>query len=539
MNNSSEPVWTQQITTPIQVSASDFWFEPNLGVYTSDVTLEPANNLAAWDDEVKVYLTTKCLCGNENCQCLGGCDCELGCETPVCDPVAGENSFVTPYGTITYTPDDDSVASIRRKLKVEFYVNGQFEQETQEFYINNAKVGNLKFDPAAGEQKGYYFLTQADSLNSFDILTRKDADDVWERNGSVWEPGVGTVTLATTSETDQNVLRIYLWTFNNYTMLDIERNAGDPTNNVTGYTISFMAPDPENGGQEKLYTYEATSFLVGQRQVIPLGRQVTLTADCKPYYEATRWEAHYDDDDVLFYGENGGQTGLSPQIAYGNTVYLTAYGSSVGNHTVVRIADTGEVTAPSEDVVEDLLKQIDQLVNVKCANVEATHSDKEKTYGLLENGYAYDVNQQLGGDSVSDYTVTLTIKADTYLSQYNKDVDPDHTLASGEGDKTITLRYKAQKWVVDTDTPVTFNVTCEEETPDIPDVNVEDLGDEVVTINCINTETSHPEMKSAILGEILGEDYSVAYGADKKTATITIISADKYVEAYNNAHDKP
>jgi len=171
--------------------------------------------------------------------------------------------------------------------------------------------------------------------------------------------------------------------------------------------------------------------------------------------------------------------------------------------------------------------------------VEATHSDKEKTYGLLENGYAYDVNQQLGGDSVSDYTVTLTIKADTYLSQYNKDVDPDHTLASGEGDKTITLRYKAQKWVVDTDTPVTFNVTCEEETPDIPDVNVEDLGDEVVTINCINTETSHPEMKSAILGEILGEDYSVAYGADKKTATITIISADKYVEAYNNAHDKP
>ena len=462
VNDSSEPVWTQQITTPIQVSASDFWFEPNLGVYTSDVTLEPAYNLAAWNDEVKVYLTTKCLCGNENCQCLGGCACEPGCEKPECNPVAGENSFVTPYGTITYMPDDGSVTSIRRKLKVEFYVNGQFEQETKEFYINNAKAGNLKFDPEAGEQKGYYFLTQADSLNSFDILTRKDADDVWERNGSDWEPGVGTVTLATTSETDQNVLRIYLWTFNNYTMLDIERDVGDPMENVTGYTISFMAPDPENGGQEKLYTYEATSFLVGQRQVIPLGRQVTLTADCKPYYEATRWEAHNHDDDVLFYGENGGQTGLSPQIAYGNTVYLTAYGSSVGDHVVVRIADTGEVTAPSEDVVEDLLKQIEQLVNVKCANVEATHSDTEKTYGLLENGYAYDVNQQLGGDSVSDYTVTLTIKADTYLSQYNKDVDPDHTLASGEGDKTITLRYRAQKWVVDTETPVTFNVTCEE-----------------------------------------------------------------------------
>lgn len=74
--------------------------------------------------------------------------------------------------------------------------------------------------------------------------------------------------------------------------------------------------------------------------------------------------------------------------------------------------------------------------------------------------------------------------------------------------------------------------------PGIPDVNVEDLGDEVVTIKCTNTATSHPEMKSAILGD-LNTDYRVAYGADRKTATITIISADEYVKAYNAEHGKP
>lgn len=74
--------------------------------------------------------------------------------------------------------------------------------------------------------------------------------------------------------------------------------------------------------------------------------------------------------------------------------------------------------------------------------------------------------------------------------------------------------------------------------PGIPDVNVEDLGDEVVTIKCTNTATSHQEMKSAIRGD-LNTDYSVVYSTDRKTATITIISADKYVEAYNNEHGKP
>ena len=74
--------------------------------------------------------------------------------------------------------------------------------------------------------------------------------------------------------------------------------------------------------------------------------------------------------------------------------------------------------------------------------------------------------------------------------------------------------------------------------PGIPDVNVEDLGDEVVTIKCINTAMSHPEMESAILGD-LNTDYRVDYGADKTTATITIIRADKYVEAYNTEHGKP
>lgn len=519
-----ELVYTTTIETPelLTEGSASFWFEANLAQYTSNVTVEPRSLDTVLNKTVKVYLTTKCACGQPNCQCPGGCDCELGCTKPECNPGQGENEISTPYGTISYDPD--ALGAVKRSLEVEIYVNGQKEYETSEaLTVSGSVVGGLSFD--TNDTKGYYFHSQAATVNSYDILVRDNADDEWQyvsqvADGSSWTPGTGNITLVYDKEYK---LRIYLYTFDRYMTLDVTRVNGTD-DYVEGYTISYMARDPETG-EEKLYTYPATSFAAGQPQIIPYGREVTVTADCVPYYEATTWRADRDGTDLEFIGEQGNNgSNVSPLRAYGNTVWFTEYGTS-DDQLQLYIEGVKEIVPPSDDEMQELLG--DAAVKVSCTTKPEEHFAEQYA---LKSG-SYDKASQMGGNSVDNYTYTITVKPDAYVEDY-KSKYPDHSGAT-PATQEIVFEYVAGKWEVQTKTPVTFSVTCEDSK--IPDVNVEDLGDEVVTIKCINTATSHPEMKSAILGE----DYSVAYGADKKTATITIISADKYVEAYNNAHGKP
>ncbi|HIZ61659.1 MAG TPA: DUF11 domain-containing protein [Candidatus Gemmiger avistercoris] len=522
-----ELVYTTTIETPelLTEGSASFWFEANLAQYTSNVTVEPRSLDTVLNKTVKVYLTTKCACGQPNCQCPGGCDCELGCTKPECNPGQGENEISTPYGTISYDPD--ALGAVKRSLEVEIYVNGQKEYETSEaLTVSGSVVGGLSFD--TNDTKGYYFHSQAATVNSYDILVRDNADDEWQyvsqvADGSSWTPGTGNITLVYDKEYK---LRIYLYTFDRYMTLDVTRVNGTD-DYVEGYTISYMARDPETG-EEKLYTYPATSFAAGQPQIIPYGREVTVTADCVPYYEATTWRADRDGTDLEFIGEQGNNgSNVSPLRAYGNTVWFTEYGTS-DDQLQLYIEGVKEIVPPSDDEMQNLLG--DAAVKVSCTTKPEEHFAEQ--YALKSD--SYEKASQMGGNSVDNYTYTITVKPDAYVEDY-KSKYSDHSDAT-PATQEIVFEYVAGKWKVQTETPVTFSVTCEDSK--IPDVDVDELGDEVVTIKCTNTATSHPEMKSAILGDLI-TDYSVAYGADRKTATITINSADKYVEAYNTVHGKP
>ena len=121
--------------------------------------------------------------------------------------------------------------------------------------------------------------------------------------------------------------------------------------------------------------------------------------------------------------------------------------------------DTVEPTKPDkpwEGVILDLINKI----NVQCiANTDPKHP--EKGYDPIEG--SYDVGE-VSGDKEKGYTCEITVKPEKYVEKYNADVTgTNHTLAAGEGNKTVTLKYDSTNdgWKVATGMPVVFKVTCE------------------------------------------------------------------------------
>ena len=121
--------------------------------------------------------------------------------------------------------------------------------------------------------------------------------------------------------------------------------------------------------------------------------------------------------------------------------------------------DTVEPTKPDkpgEGVIFDLINKI----KVQCiANTDPKHP--EKGYDPIEG--SYDVGE-VSGDKEKGYTCEITVKPEKYVEKYNADVTgTNHTLAAGEGNKTVTLKYDStnDEWKVATGMPVVFKVTCE------------------------------------------------------------------------------
>ena len=453
--------YTTTIETPKNLMTEQYWFESNLNAYTSNVTYDPSTGLdSASRKEVKIYLTTKCACGNDNCQCPGDCDCESGCTESCCNPGQGANEIATPYGTISYDPDSPSAG--KRSLQVEIYVNGEEKYTSDALTVSNAIDDNLRF--AANEARGYYFLSQAQSVNSYDILVRDNADDDWRYvneveaiegiDASSWTPGTGNIKLV--YDDKEYKLRIYLYTFERFMTLDVSRIKGTDKY-VQGYTISYTARDPETGA-ERTYTYPATSFSAGQPQIIPYGCEVTITADCTPYYEVATWRADRDATDLKFVGELGNNgSNHSPLYAYGNTIWFTEYGTSDAQLQIF-IEEVKEVTAPTDEEMKDLLD--DAAATVACATKEEEH--EKKSFELLDGSYTNPT--AMGGDSVNNYTYTITVDPEKYVEKYNTTY-PGHEDAD-PASATITFEYDAGEWKLK-ENNADFTVTCAEPGVDI------------------------------------------------------------------------
>lgn len=161
------------IQTPKDLSHLEYWFEANLEKYTSEVRIDSGDLDQYTRTNVTVYLTTKCPCGKENCQCAGSCDCIPDCKCPECVPVEGEDMIVTPYGTITY---DDDAEGVKVKMSVEIYVNGELATTTKQFTTTSAVIGGLGF--SANEAHGYHFFAVGEAKNSYEMALYTDEVNV-------------------------------------------------------------------------------------------------------------------------------------------------------------------------------------------------------------------------------------------------------------------------------------------------------------------------------------------------------------------------
>ena len=108
----------------------------------------------------------------------------------------------------------------------------------------------------------------------------------------------------------------------------------------------------------------------------------------------------------------------------------------------------------------------EEVVKVHCTNDNANHADKNKSYGLMHDGYTVgDVKD----DATNGYTCDITVNPDKYVEAYNTDISVDHTLAPAGQTGTIHLKYdkEAQKWQLanPSGVPVVFKVTCETTPP--------------------------------------------------------------------------
>ena len=133
--------------------------------------------------------------------------------------------------------------------------------------------------------------------------------------------------------------------------------------------------------------------------------------------------------------------------------------------------DTVEPTVPDkpgEGVILDLINKI----NVQCiANTDPKHPEKD--YDPIAGSYTVG---EVEGNPQSGYTCTVTIVPDKYVEKYNADVTgANHTLAAGEGNKTVKLKYDSanDEWKVDIGMPVVFKVQCDNTQPPLDNITIE------------------------------------------------------------------
>lgn len=174
-------------------------------------------------------------------------------------------------------------------------------------------------------------------------------------------------------------------------------------------------------------------------------------------------------------------------------------------------------------------------VAVVCDNQNVNHGEKKYKPTLGE----YTVSDVMG-TAADGYTCTVTVRAAKFIEKYSSDMgDAVHTLIAGEpAEKTIELKWNGEKWVAETELPVTFHTLCPPEQPSKKDI--EGAIGRGVKIVCDNQNVNH-----------WGKDYKPTQGeytvsdvtgtaSEGYTCTITVKAAkiiEKYSSDMGNAHE--
>ena len=290
--------------------------------------------------------------------------------------------------------------------------------------------------------------------------------------------------------------------------------ADAPTPTRTGYTFKFWSREGQNGdvtgqtvnGWTNLYAvWEKNTYTVTYTDGVndeAFADQVYTAKyeDATPAFEGTPTRKGFVFD------------GWNPEVAE-------------------TVTDNATYTAQWKPVQPDkkaIEGAIGRGVAVVCDNQNVKHGAKAYKVTLGE----YTVSDVMG-TAADGYTCTVTVKAAKFIEKYSSDMsDAVHTLIAGEpAEKTIELKWNGEKWVAETELPVTFHTLCPPEQPSKKDI--EGAIGRGVKIVCDNQNVNH-----------WGKDYKPTQGeytvsdvtgtaSEGYTCTITVKAA-KIIEKYSS-----
>lgn len=290
--------------------------------------------------------------------------------------------------------------------------------------------------------------------------------------------------------------------------------ADAPTPTRTGYTFKFWSREGQNGdvtgqtvnGWTNLYAvWEKNTYTV------------TYTDGVNGEAFANQaYTAKYEDATPAFEGTPARKgfvfDGWNPEVAE-------------------TVTDNATYTAQWKPVQPDkkaIEGTIGRGVAVVCDNQNVKHGEKKYKPTLGE----YTVSNVMG-TAADGYTCTVTVRAAKFIEKYSSDMsDAVHTLIAGEpAEKTIELKWNGEKWVAETELPVTFHTLCPPEQPSKKDI--EGAIGRGVKIVCDNQNVNH-----------WGKDYKPTQGeytvsdvtgtaSEGYTCTITVKAA-KIIEKYSS-----
>ena len=290
--------------------------------------------------------------------------------------------------------------------------------------------------------------------------------------------------------------------------------AGAPTPTRTGYTFKFWSREGQNGdvtgqtvnGWTNLYAvWEKNTYTVTYTDGVngeAFADQVYTAKyeDTTPAFEGTPTRKGFVFD------------GWTPEVAE-------------------TVTDNATYTAQWKPVQPDkkaIEGAIGRGVTVVCDNQNVKHGAKAYKVTLGE----YTVSDVMG-TAADGYTCTVTVRAAKFIEKYSSDMsDAVHTLIAGEpAEKTIELKWNGEKWVAETELPVTFHTLCPPEQPSKKDI--EGAIGRGVKIVCDNQNVNH-----------WGKDYKPTQGeytvsdvtgtaSEGYTCTITVKAA-KIIEKYSS-----
>ncbi|GEM_PF-2276284 len=137
---------------------------------------------------------------------------------------------------------------------------------------------------------------------------------------------------------------------------------------------------------------------------------------------------------------------------------------------------------PSDDDVITVLEP-SVKVNVVCN----TNTDHKQEYDVLEGSFTVGDVQGEGTDA-KPFTVTVNVKAEKYVEQFNNEFSGATHEIVGDNAKNITLKFVDGNWVVDGTSDVTFTVQEKSDKPEQPETPTFEQISDALFVELICTE---------------------------------------------------